>query len=64
MGGDVVGAWVGWVAVPIGAGLVVGSAEFLGPYEERGWKPAAAAMPLLYIAWSLWLVTLGLALIA
>jgi hypothetical protein len=63
LGGDGVGAWVGWVAIPIGAGLVVASFEFLGPNEERGWKLAEMAVPLLYVTWSLWLVTLGLALI-
>jgi Domain of unknown function (DUF4386) len=63
LGGDVVGHWIGWVALPIGGGLVVASAEFLGPNEERGWKPAGAAIPLLYIAWSMWLIALGLALL-
>lgn len=29
--------WLGWPGVVIGAGLAVGSAEFLGPNEERGW---------------------------
>jgi hypothetical protein len=63
LGGDIVGARVGWVALLIGAGLVVASTEFLGPNEERGWKLAGMAVPLLYVTWSLWLVTLGLALI-
>jgi hypothetical protein len=49
--------------VIVGAGLVVGSAEFLGPNEERGWK-IAGAIPLLYIAWSLWLLVMVIALIA
>jgi hypothetical protein len=31
-------------------GLVAGSAEFLGPYEETGW--GLAAIPILYIAWA------------
>jgi hypothetical protein len=44
--------------------LAVGSAEFLGPNEERGWGLAGAAIPLLYIAWSLWLLAMGIALIA
>ena len=56
--------WLGWPGVVIGAGLAVGSAEFLGPSEERGWKLAGAAIPLLYIAWSLWLLAMGIALIA
>ena len=34
------------------AGLVAGSAEFLGPYEETEWGLAGAAIPILYIAWS------------
>ncbi len=63
LSGNVVGAWVGWVALPIGAGLVVASAEFLGPNEEQGWKAAGTAVPLLYAAWSLWLIALGLVLI-
>jgi hypothetical protein len=44
--------------------LAVGSAEFLGPNEERGWGLVGAAIPLLYIAWSLWLLAIGVALIA
>jgi hypothetical protein len=59
----VVAPWLGWVGVPIGIGLVVGSAEFLGSNEERGWKLAGDAVPILYIAWSLWLIGLGIALV-
>ena len=62
--GDAVTDWVGWLALPIGLGLVACSAEFLGPNEERGWELAGRAVPLLYVAWSLWLVVLGIALIA
>ena len=64
VGGDVTGTWLGWLALPIGAGLVVASAEFLGPNEEHGWAPAGKAVPVLYVLWSLWLVALGVALIA
>jgi hypothetical protein len=56
--------WLGWPGIVIGAGLVVGSAEFLGPNEERGWHLAGAAIPVLYIAWSVWLLGMGVALIA
>lgn len=56
--------WLGWPGVVIGAGLAVGSAEFLGPNEERGWRLAGAAIPILYIAWSVWLLAIGVALIA
>jgi len=56
--------WLGWPGVVIGVGLAVGSAEFLGPNQERGWGLAGAAIPLLYIAWSVWLLSMGLALVA
>lgn len=55
--------WLGWVGIVIGAGLMVGSAEFLGPNGERGWRLAGAAIPVFYIVWSLWLLGLGIALI-
>jgi hypothetical protein len=61
---DPVGAWLGWVALPVGVGLVIGSAEFLGPNEPSGWKSAEKAIPVLYVAWSVWLVAVGIALIA
>ena len=62
--GTALPTWLGWPGAVIGAGLVVGSAEFLGPNEERGWSLAGAAIPILYIAWSLWLLAMGIALIA
>jgi hypothetical protein len=52
---------MGWVAIPIGLGLVVASVEFLGSNEEHGWSLAGAAVPILYIAWSLVLLGLGIA---
>ncbi len=62
--GTAVASLLGWPGIVIGAGLAVGSAEFLGPNEERGWGLAGAAIPVLYIAWSLWLLAMGIALIA
>ena len=62
--GTALPTWLGWPGVLIGAGLVVGSAEFLGPNEERGWDLGGAAIPNLYIAWSVWLLAMGIALIA
>lgn len=56
-------AWLGWPRIVIGAGLAVGSAEFLGPNEQRGWRLADAAVPFLYIAWSIWLLLIGVLLI-
>jgi hypothetical protein len=62
--GTALPTWLGWPGVVIGAGLAVGSAEFLGHNEERGWGLAGAAILLLYIAWSLWLLAMGIAFIA
>ena len=38
---------MGWVGIVVGVGLVLGSAEFLGPNEERGWALADTAIPTL-----------------
>jgi hypothetical protein len=56
-------AWIAWPGIVIGIFLIVGSFEFVGPFEERGWKPAGAIVPIAYTAWSLWLVSAGLALL-
>ena len=55
---------MGWPGIVLGAGLLVGSAEFLGPHEERGWDLVGVAIPILYVLWSLWLLGIGIALIA
>lgn len=55
--------WLGWPGIVIGIGLLVVSAEFLGSNEEQGWALAGAAVPVLYIAWSVWLLGMGIALI-
>ena len=55
-----------WLALPgiaIGLFLVAGSLEFVGRFEEKGWKLAGTIVPIAYIAWSLWLIGAGLVLI-
>jgi hypothetical protein len=61
--GDTLVAWLGWPGIVIGAGIAICSAEFLGPNEQRGSALAGAATPILYIAWSIWLLALGIAVI-
>jgi hypothetical protein len=56
-------AWLGWPGIIIGLLLVVGSLEFVGRFEEQGWKVAGAIVPISYIAWSLWLIISGLVLL-
>lgn len=63
VGRELLPAWMGWVGIVVGVGLIIGSAEFLGRDEEEGWALAGAAIPILYIAWSLWLLAMGIALI-
>ena len=56
-------AWLGIIGIPIGIALLVGTLEFVGPNEERGWPLAGTIVPIAYIAWSLWLVSLGIGLL-
>jgi Domain of unknown function (DUF4386) len=55
--------WLAWPGVLIGGSLMVGSLEFVGPFETQGWKFAGALIPITYIAWSLWLILGGLVLV-
>jgi Domain of unknown function (DUF4386) len=55
-------AWLAWPGIAIGLCLVVGSLEFVGRFEEKGWKLAGTLVPIAYTAWSLWLVIAGVVL--
>ena len=57
-------AWLAWPAIVIGLSLILGSLEFVGRFEEQGWKLAGTIVPITYIAWSLWLVVSGVVLLA
>ena len=56
-------AWLAWPGIVIGLFLIVGSLEFVGRFEEQGWKLAGTIVPITYIAWSLWLILSGLVLL-
>jgi|SRR3954469_2294967 len=56
-------AWLGMVGLPIGVALLVGTLEFVGPNERDGWAVAGTIVPIAYIAWSLWLIVLGVFLL-
>ena len=43
--------------------FVLGSLEFVGPFEVRGWKLAGTLVPFAYIGWSVWLLALGIGLL-
>lgn len=53
--------WLGIVGSLIGIALLIGTLEFVGPNERDGWALAGTIVPIAYIAWSLWLVGLGVA---
>jgi hypothetical protein len=55
--------WLAWPGLAVGILLILGSLEFVGPFEERGWPFAAAIVPVAYVAWSLWLVAAGVVLV-
>jgi hypothetical protein len=61
--GQVLPGWLGVAGIVIGAVLALCSLEFVGPFERDGWKVAAAVTPIAYIAWSVWLVAMGVLLL-
>ncbi|MFF1634249.1 DUF4386 domain-containing protein [Leifsonia sp. NPDC058248] len=59
------GSLPGWFAIAgivVGAALLVGTLEFVGPAEREGWAFAGATVAVAYTAWSIWLVVGGILL--
>jgi hypothetical protein len=50
-------AWLGW------AGLIPAIGIFIGLFEEGGFKAAGLINAISYILWSIWLITVGAALL-
>jgi hypothetical protein len=61
--GSALPALLGWLAIPIGIALLIGALEFVGPNESKGWSVAGRVTPIAYIAWSVWLIAFGVALL-
>ena len=57
-------SWLGVLGIVIGPILILCSLEFVGGHEQSGWKLAERLTPITYVAWSLWLVATGVALLA
>src|SRR5215210_913828 len=55
--------WLGIIGIPVGIALLIGTLEFVGPNEERGWPLAGTIVPIAYISWSVWLIALGVGLL-
>jgi hypothetical protein len=60
---DVLYPVFGIIGLALAPLFVLGSLEFVGPFEPSGWKLAGTVVPLAYIGWSLWLLGLGIALL-
>jgi hypothetical protein len=56
-------AWLGGIGIVIGVALLIGTLEFVGPNERDGWKLPGTIVPIAYIAWSVWLIALGVFLL-
>jgi hypothetical protein len=63
VGGGVVPEWLAIAGVVIGMAMLVGTLEFVGPNEPEGWALAGTIVPLAYIAWSIWLIVIGVLLL-
>ena len=60
---SVVPNWIGVLGIVIGPTLMLCALEFVGSHEPTGWKVAEKLTPVAYIAWSLWLIGVGVALV-
>jgi hypothetical protein len=54
---------LGLVGIVVGTLLMVCSLEFVGAHERSGWRVAERLTPIAYVAWSLWLIATGIALL-
>lgn len=60
---DVLHAAFGFIGLMLAVLFVICSFEFVGSFESKGWKLAGTLVPITYIAWSLWLMATGIALL-
>lgn len=60
---DVLHPLFGVAGLVLGPLFVIGSAEFVGANEPRGWGFAGKLVPLAYVGWSLWLLAMGVSLV-
>ena len=61
--GAVLPGWLAIVGLVIGVALLIGTLEFVGPNEPEGWELAGTIVPIAYIAWSIWLIAIGVLLL-
>ena len=51
---------VGLLLAPL---FLLGSLEFVGRFERGGWRTAGTVVPVAYVAWSVWMLVVGGALV-
>ncbi len=56
-------AWAGVAGLVVGPVLALCALEFVGGHERAGWALAGRLTPIAYVAWSLWLMATGVALL-
>ena len=61
--GVVLPVWTAIAGLLIGVALLIGALEFVGPNERDGWHLAGTIVPIAYVAWSAWLIVLGVLLL-
>ncbi|WP_456826359.1 DUF4386 domain-containing protein [Cellulomonas sp. P5_E12] len=61
--GSTAPTWLGVLGIAVGALLMMCSLEFVGRFEPVGWRLAGTLVPVVYVAWSLWLAGVGVALL-
>ena len=61
--GAILPGWTAVAGIVIGVALLIGTFEFVGPNERDGWALAGTIVPIAYIAWSIWLIVLGVLLL-
>ncbi|HSL75337.1 MAG TPA: DUF4386 domain-containing protein [Candidatus Limnocylindrales bacterium] len=61
--GTVLPGWLAIAGLIIGVALLVGTLEFVGTNEPEGWELAGTVVPIAYIAWSIWLIMIGVLLL-
>jgi hypothetical protein len=55
--------WLSAVGVAVGPLFLLCSLEFVGRAEGSAWRLAGALTPVTYVAWSLWLLAVGVAML-
>ena len=56
-----VAGWLGVIGLVLGPLFLLCSLEFVGRGEDSGWKVAETLTPITYVAWSIWLIVVGVA---